>query len=426
MPIKIEIVSDDPIIVAYLESFPAPKINQGAIEAMRVGILAIHAAGPSLDASVVDRAFRDAESRIRTLVEGAEKDLKNLLESNLRSAFGDRGQVQGLLDRYFSESGTVRTLVGKLVGPGSDFFKSIDPANREGVLARIEEALKSHLGDAITVVLKQFSLDESGSALARLKKTLDDQMSAVRDSMTALIGQVQRVTGHEEGKAEEAERGAGKGMSFEDSLYAAVAKMAKGLDDASESTQGTVGTIPRSKVGDAIITLGETAGAPGARIVMEFKMDRGYKVKTAQDEMATARRNREAQFGIMVFAKGYEPVELGDFRRIGMDIFCTADLAELEAGRLPPTVSAAYAVARALVIAASKVEKGGPNVAAIQQNADALAALAERLSEITTKAQTVINAGTAIDEVVRRLQAEIRQRVAEILKETKSLVADAA
>jgi hypothetical protein len=423
---RISITTEDPVIIGYGGQFVSDEVPQKMEEALKVGILAIRAAGPTLDASVVDRAFRDAESRIKSLVEGAEKDLRNLLDAGMKSAFGDRGQVQSLLDRYFADKGLVGTLVGKLVGPGSDFFKSIDPKNRDGVLAQIEKALQDHLSGAMDAVVRQFSLDNEDGAIARLKKTLDDQMKTVRDSIIDLVGAVQRVTGKDEGKAEEAEKGSGKGMTFEDNLYAAVATMAKNVDDASENTQGSVGTIPRCKIGDAIITMGETSAAPGARIVMEFKMDRGYKMKTAQDEMAQARRNREAAFGIMVFAKGYEPAEMGDFRKIGNDIYCTVDPAVLEKSEEPYLVYCAYAIARGMVVASAKTEKGGPNVAAIHQHADALAALAERVSEIVTKAQTVMNAGTAIDETARKLQAEMRQRIVAILDETKASAAEAA
>lgn len=408
---QVGFMTDDPVIIGYMDQFPSSEQLQKAEEALKVGILAIRAAGPTLDASVVDRSFRDAEVRIKAVVDGAEKYLKNLLDAVMQSAFGDRGQVQSLLDRYFTDKGLVGSLVSKLVGPGSDFFKSIDPKNRDGVLAQIEEVLKSHLSGAMDSVVKQFSLDNEDGAIARLKKTLDDQMKTVRDSIVDLVGAVQRVTGHEEGKKEEAVKGSGKGMTFEDNLYTALAKQAKGFGDLSENTQGTTGTIARSKVGDAIITTGtKFSSAPGERIVVEFKMDRGYKFKTAMDEVATARQNRNAQIGIMVFAKGYEPPEIGDFRVVGDSVFCTEDAEEAAAGGDMRRMESAYVVARGLLVAMKKTE-GGVNVEALKAQIEGIASLAERLAEITTKAQTVRNAGDSIAELVGKIQADLRQRV---------------
>jgi hypothetical protein len=428
---KLSLDVNDTTVTDYLKGFEEKERPEKAVEAMRLGIHAIRAANPALDASVVERAFASAQERMTTLVTQAqermgalvaqaEKDVKTQMSSQFQSAFGTNGQFQALLGGAFGDNGTVRALLNKTLGPGSDFWSKLDPASRTGVLAGIEGAVKTSLDTVIQAVASQMSLDKPESAVSRLRETIEKENAKLRESVMTLVGEIQRIAGKEEGKAEEAERGAGKGMSFEDALYAAVAKMAKGFDDASENTQGTTGTIPRSKVGDAIITLGDTSAAPGSKIVMEFKMDRGYKLKTSQDEMATARRNREGQFGIMVFAKGYEPEEIGDFRKIGSDIFCTANPESLAAGEEPYLVYCAYVVARSMVVAATVSDKGGPNVSAIHQQAEALAALAERLSEITTKAQTVLNAGAAIDETAKKLQAEMRQRIVAILNEVKA------
>jgi hypothetical protein len=240
------------------------------------------------------------------------------------------------------------------------------------------------------------------------------------------VGEIQRVTGREEGQKEEALHGSGKGMTFEDNVYGALAEMAKGYDDASENTQGTVGTIPRSKVGDAIVTLGPTCSAKGTRIVFEFKMDKGYKLKHSQDEMATARRNRSAQIGVMVFAEGYEPDEIGNFRRIGEDIFCTANAEGLNNGEKPIFVEAAYQIARGMAVVASKKDTGGINIESLRSKIEALLALCERLAEIATKAQTVQNAGEAITKTVGSLQTEMKKQIGAVQEMIRDVLQEAA
>jgi hypothetical protein len=428
---RLELITDDPVVVGYLEAFEGDR-ELKALEALRIGIQAIRSAGPALDADLVQRTFDVAATSMRTLletagtqlnatVEGADRSIRSGIEAKLESTFGARGTAGAILDKYLGTNGVLHAEVMKVVGPGRDFYKRLDPSSRDGVIAQIDAVVTKRLEERLKELVGQFSLDTPDSALARLNGTILGEFRVIRDEVTKLYGEVQRAVGTETGKAEEAQKGAGKGMTFEDNVYTAVAVMAKGYDDTSENTQGTTGTIPRSKVGDALITLGETSGTPGAKIVMEFKMDAGYKLKNAQDEMATARRNREAQFGVMIFAKGYEPKEIGDYRKLGNDIYCTVDAEALDRGDPSATlyVSAAYAVARALVVVASRADAGGPNLDAIRQQADALVPLIERISEIMTKAATVRNASDSIEEICRRLQTEMRLRIAAILKESQ-------
>jgi hypothetical protein len=409
---KLALEVTDASVRDYLGGFKEAERPEKALEALRLGVLAIRAAGPALDADVVARAFADAEKRIGTLLEGADKSMRTQIEAKLDGTFGDRGTAKAVLDRYLGDKGVLHAEVLKVVGPGSEFYKRLDPANRDGVVAQIDAVITGRLEASVKAMAAQFSLDTPTSALSRLSKVIAEQFAVIRDEVTKLCGEVQRVTGHEAGKAEEAEKGAGKGMSFEDNLYATLAKQAKGFGDLSESTQGTAGTIPRSKVGDAIVTAGKNfCSAPGERIVWEFKMDRGYKFKDALDEVATARRNRNAQIGVMVFAKGYEPPEIGDFRVVGDSIFCTEDAERASAGEDMIHMEAAYAVARGLLMAMKKTEGGGINAEALKTQIEAVAALAERLSEITTKAATVRNAGDAITELVTKLQTDLKGRV---------------
>src|SRR5205823_940920 len=100
--------------------------------------------------------------------------------------------------------------------------------------------------------------------------------------------------------------------------------------DETELVRGTPGTS-KNKAGDYVITLGETTGAPGLRIAVEVK-DQEYKPKKAIAELQEAKKNREAVSGIFIFAKGNEPVEFGNFKRIDNDFFCTVDKAALAEG----------------------------------------------------------------------------------------------
>jgi hypothetical protein len=409
---KLNLDVNDSTVTDYLKGFEEKERPEKAVEAMRLGIHAIRAANPALDASVVERAFASAQERIASLVAQAEKDVRTQLSSQFQTAFGDHGQFQGLLGSAFGDNGTVRALLNKTLGPGSDFWNKLDPGSRTGLLAGIEKAVQTSLDTVIESVKSQMSLDEPASAVSRLRNTIEQENTKLRESVTALVGEVQRIVGKEEGKAEEAQFGVGKGMKFEDQIYEILARQAKGFGDLSESTQGSTGTIPRSKIGDAIITLGESfTTAPGARIVFEFKMAHGYKFKDALDEVALARRNRNAAIGVMVFARGYEPPEIGSFRKVGDAIFCSVDEKEVAEGKNLIAMEAAYAVARGLAVSLNKSGEGINIAEALRTQVEGIVSLAQKLTEIQTKAQTVRNSGDAIADLAKNLYTDLQGRI---------------
>jgi len=145
-----------------------------------------------------------------------------------------------------------------------------------------------------------------------LKTIMDSAFSTFREALAIKAA-----------RAEEAERGHVKGLCPEEDLYAVVAEMGRQFGDETELVRGTPG-MHKCKTGDHLITLGETTGAPGLRIVIEVK-DQAYKAKKAIAELQEAKKNREAVSGIFVFAKGCEPLEFGNFKRIDNDYYCTVD-----------------------------------------------------------------------------------------------------
>ena len=102
-------------------------------------------------------------------------------------------------------------------------------------------------------------------------------------------------------RRQEAARSTTHGHSFEDAVWSFVDRRSQEAGDVPARTGSTPGRIPRCKVGDAVIELGPEHAAAGARIVIEAKERRGVDLGKAREEMATARKNRDAGVGIFVF-----------------------------------------------------------------------------------------------------------------------------
>src|SRR5262249_33147248 len=158
-------------------------------------------------------------------------------------------------------------------------------------------------------------------------------------------------------RAEEAERGHVKGFDFEKDLYAFVAEVGRQFGDETEFVRGSPGAN-KCKKGDHLITLGDTSGAPGLRIVVEAK-DQEFSAKKATSELQEAKKNREAVSGIFVFAKGCEPVEFGNFKRVDNDFYCTVDKSAIADGSPLLFLWAAYELARVQAVTVIRKEAGG-------------------------------------------------------------------
>jgi hypothetical protein len=317
--------------------------------------------------------------------------------------FGDGGSLTRTFQNFFDPSdGRLCRLMQSQIGPESAFGRALDPQNKQGIVALVEARVQELVEAKLDEVLEQFSLDEGGSAMFRLKEMLSEFFDRLNQSL-----------GIKAGAAEEASKGHVKGIEFEADLYSAFAEIGRRLGDETENVRATPGLL-RRKTGDYVATLGETTGAPGTRIAVEVKNQR-VRLKDAIDEMQEAKQNRSATIGIYVFAKGCEPPEVGDFRRVGEDFYCTVDWDHIAVEKPLVFIEAAYQVARALAVATARsASDEALDVQKLMDHVDALISYTERLSDVTTKARTVKNSGEAIEKAAEALKKELETRLTEM------------
>src|SRR5262249_5071247 len=138
----------------------------------------------------------------------ADKD--GIVPKSLNDAFGDKGA----LPQFFQ--GRLVRLIDSQIGPYSRFGWLFDAKKKDRVIGVIEEKVKHVVEAKLDEVLKQFSLDEGGSAMSRLKTIMDSAFGTFREAL-----------GIRAARAEEAERGHVKGFCFEEDLYGVVAEMGR-------------------------------------------------------------------------------------------------------------------------------------------------------------------------------------------------------
>jgi hypothetical protein len=117
-----------------------------------------------------------------------------------------------------------------------------------------------------------------------------------------------------------------------------------------------------------------------------------------------------------VFAKGCEPVEFGNFKRIDNDFYSTVDKSALAEGGPLLFLCAAYELARVQAVTALRKEAGGKlDLERIRRQIDGIAAWVPRLGEIVTKSNTVQKSGKAIEDTAKEIKDDIEERVAAFL-----------
>ncbi|HET6881174.1 MAG TPA: hypothetical protein VFI31_13520 [Pirellulales bacterium] len=410
-PLELTLPINDPIVYGYISQFEQSDWVAKATDALKVGVIAIQSASPTLDMRVVHEKFAEVETRFKDFVgdfqqEMAEqftlyfKDKDGHVPRSLDGFLGQDGRLPQLIRSWFDPAdGKLGKLMEAQVGPSSKFARSLDPKNKDGVIMLIEASMQKLLEDRLNDVLAQFSLDEEDSAMSRFKTLLDEGFQKINLAL-----------GVKDATAAEAARGHVKGIEFEADLYEVFAETGRQLGDDTEFVRGTPGET-RKKVGDFVAILGETAGAPGVKIVVEAK-DSSRKLRDAIDELAAAKENRAAPIGIFAFAKGAEPAEVGDFRRIGDDFYCAVDKHDLAHGKPLVFFDAAYKIARALAVAAARREAaGGLDLEAIEQDVQELLAWTERLAEMATKARTIQSSGKFIEQRADELKEDLSHRL---------------
>ncbi|MGD0679176.1 MAG: hypothetical protein ABSC94_27575 [Polyangiaceae bacterium] len=308
-------------------------------------------------------------------------------------------------------------------------------------VARVEKAQRS--------VLDQFSLDCEGSAMRRLASTLDDTRSTVqrsltlddkasplsllRDELMAAVGafaesncqfqsDVRATLATFKVRREEAARSSLHGHTFEYAAGEILLSEAQRAGDVCERLSGSPGREGR-KVGDFVLTLGPESPAPGVRIVCECKADKGYTEPKALEEIALARKNRDAQVGIFIAARESAIEGFAPLRRVGMDLLVVWD----QEDRMTDVyLAGAISIARALVMQQhASFDRTEGDVRELEQSIRAIERLVTTVEGIAREARLVVRHGTKIGKCAETLRDRLGDEVERLRAVVEGMAAGA-
>jgi hypothetical protein len=473
LPVHVDVVITDPEAAHELALRPEGRErDEYACQALRLGVLAFRQASGALDAQTVQREGERMLHAARTLfvertghvTEGVGKVLSTYfdpasgsLPQRIERLVKRDGELESMLTKHLDgDRSVLAQTLAQHVGKQSPLFKLLSPEQSDGLVASLARTIESALRAQSEEVLSQFKLDRPDSALNKLLKqlagengklsvaidaackavhtslTLDDQKSPLfllrrelRDVLDGLAksnadfqSEVRASLAAMTARRQEAARSTQHGNTFESAVGEMMQREAQRVGDVYEAVGTVKGQIDR-KTGDHVLTLGPESGAPGARVVCEAKARKGYSESDALEEVARARKNRDAQVGLVVMERATAPDGIETLRRIGNDVLVVwdaDDVASDVALRLAVSVARALCVREAV---ASNVAEA--SLEQIDESIESLANQVRVLDEIIHSGRLIKRRGEKVVTSAERLRETLEREVAVLQDNVKAL-----
>lgn len=315
-----------------------------------------------------------------------------------------------------NKSGALARLVAELGARhgeiGEALAKQIETVVGEFDLAKEDSAL-SHLVRRVEHAQKQisseFSLDQEGSALARMQRQLLKVMSDQSEKSERFQREVTEALAAMTTRRAEALRSTLHGHDFEAALGERLQALAAGAGDICTPVGLVTGIIRNCKTGDYVVEIGPDQHAAGARIVVEAKESAGVTLKGALEEIDEARRNRAAGVGLFVFSARTAPAGLPPLKRFGEDILVVWSSEDPSSDVI---LHAGLAAAKAIAAkAAHGAAEAKADFDAIEKAIREIEKQAEQLEEIDRSATTIRNSADKILDRVRITRTSLEKQV---------------
>jgi len=385
-------------LAAFLRSHEEAERASLAARALRIGLIALQAAGPSLDTDLVRREFETLVQRTESLHERVAAQVDELLRQNFADG---EGRLPRTLEAFLGDRGSLRTFTREL----------FDEERRDSAIGRMRGLLGSYFDGDASRLAQLLDPTRLGSPLHQFRTEIGRGFEQLNERLTAIEAAAAA-------RASERARSAAKGADFEVLVEEMLSQALRGADHLVERTADAAGDVLRSRKGDFVITL-DPATVRGAtlRIVVECK-DRVISGRAMREEMEEARRNRDAAVGLVVFSTAHAPTGIAPFDvRMG-DVYCVID----PEAPAPETLDAALRLARLLALATVRETSHDLDSGAIREalsrvsaELDAVRALKTRLATIGTAAKSV---SAGLDQLRDGVLARIAEAEAELRPES--------
>lgn len=205
LPLELE-VRDREMIRSLMEYAEGECRNQYALEALKIGMVALRHVGGQVSADLIQRESARLVADMQQTLDQHKQVIHRQIEDKLKEYFDPKsGRFSERVQRLVAHDGELammirtlvdgenslvsRTLVGH-IGPSSPLMKQLDPQQSEGLLAVLRRTVDEQLAAQRDHVLAQFSLDNKNGALARLLSELTNKHGDLNKDLQAKIDEV--------------------------------------------------------------------------------------------------------------------------------------------------------------------------------------------------------------------------------------------
>ena len=343
------------------------------------------------------------------------------MKKNLADSVDDMGDE---FNKYFNEDGEFVKELNEnkkkmLEELNNELENFVDPSNRESAISKLTEILETEEGKMVDAFEKALNPENSESQIFQLKEKLEkkftDEIKLLSEDMEKILQELKI----DKATTELKEKSTAKGGTHEDFVQQSLSEIAVG--DIVERTGEVVGLVPKSKVGDHVVTLNTNSKLSDFKIVFESKSANTYNSSSAiTKELTKAMENRGADFGIFVFDSydRFDKVSSQPFALLSENMALT--VLNEDVGNLPLKIS--YIWAKNILINADESTAKELSVS-YDEIIKSLNSAIKEVKKLSTAKSNNKKAFDAID-ANEQLLPEIRKSVEDTLKDLINVLDD--
>jgi hypothetical protein len=390
------LVVDDETVVRLATDAPDPaKLVEDAIE---------------IGGRILDREQTGAQ------VEVMKAELEKATQSAGRSLDETATRMKAEVDAKLAE----------LLGPETGYLskaltRHFGDESSDAVQHKVRNVVRDVSAQMRDDLRKQFSSDSESNplagfqkaSLAMIKQTSDQQLTRLGEmtqkleSMKLEIAELRAEKEKLDELASEREKGAGKGRSYEESVFEAIADIARGRGDDAEAVGDTRGEGGRK--GDVVVGIDACSGQPRGQIVFEAK-DRRLSRNEALAELDACLATRSAAYAVLVVPSEDElPARTHANTEFNANkVFCVYDPDDGSTLSL----EVAYTLARARVLMARDDGDGLDTVALrteVERATQALEEVRKIKVQLTNASTGIENARGLVDTMADTVRTHLAQ-----------------
>ena len=342
-----------------------------------------------MDVDVVRREFESLLRQTETVNERVASQVDAVLRQNFAD---DEGRLPRTLERFLGDRGQLRAFVNEL----------FDEQRRDSAIGRIRVLLGAYFDGDASRLAQLLDPTRLGSPLHQFRTEVTSGFERLNERLTA-------IEAASAARAGERARSSAKGADFEELVGGMLGEALRGTDHVLERAADDAGDVLRSRKGDFVVTLDpEAARGSTLRIVIECK-DRRVSGRAMREELAEARRNRDACVSLVVFSTAHAPAGLAPFDiRLG-DVYCVIDPTAPDQA----VIDAALRLARLLALASVRGERAEVDAGAVRDALERIRAQLDSLRALKMQLTTIGSAARDVSSGLDRLREGVVVHIAD-------------